>query len=222
MADPIRTADHAHAVACSAMRAVLRCVADIDRDGLWVDDGARDSAHWVQMRYGISNCEAHRWIRAGHALEGCRSSASARVRPARAGEGAGARPVRDRGDRGRPHQMGRHASRWARSVAAPTSRSDGPVRRCWRSSAPGSSRRGTRTTVGGSGWRRSSPPPTARSSSARSSDCCGPSPRCRTRRTRCSPQPGAPTRSWRWPRPRWRRTRAATARWSWSMPRWRR
>src|SRR6185369_4512305 len=32
--------------------------------------GARDCAHWVQMRFGISNREAHRWIVAGHALDG--------------------------------------------------------------------------------------------------------------------------------------------------------
>jgi hypothetical protein len=52
------------------MRTVLRSVADIDREGLWEGDGARDCAHWVQMRFGISNREAHRWIRAAHVLDG--------------------------------------------------------------------------------------------------------------------------------------------------------
>src|SRR6266540_3542070 len=32
-------------------------------------DGARDMAHWLGMRYGISDWKAHRWIAAAHALE---------------------------------------------------------------------------------------------------------------------------------------------------------
>jgi hypothetical protein len=45
-------------------------IADIDRAGAWRDDGARDMAQWLWMRYGISDWKARRWIACAHALEG--------------------------------------------------------------------------------------------------------------------------------------------------------
>ena len=36
---------------------------------LWREDGARDLAHWMSMRYGISEWKARRWVAAAHALE---------------------------------------------------------------------------------------------------------------------------------------------------------
>jgi hypothetical protein len=44
-------------------------IVEIDRRQLWRDSGARDMAHWLSMRYGISCWKANRWIAAGHALE---------------------------------------------------------------------------------------------------------------------------------------------------------
>jgi hypothetical protein len=37
---------------------------------IWVDSGARDLAHWLCMRYDISEWKVHRWIAAAHALLG--------------------------------------------------------------------------------------------------------------------------------------------------------
>src|SRR4051794_16319388 len=51
------------------MHQLLGLVLQIDRDELWRDEGARDTAHLLQMRYGISLWQAARWIRAASALE---------------------------------------------------------------------------------------------------------------------------------------------------------
>jgi len=47
---------------------VLRLIAQVDRVESWRDSGARDAAHWLAMRYGISEWKARRWIGAAHAL----------------------------------------------------------------------------------------------------------------------------------------------------------
>jgi hypothetical protein len=52
----------------AAQRDLLSLIAEIDRTEAWQDDGARDVAHWVGMRYGISAWKAHRWVAAAHAL----------------------------------------------------------------------------------------------------------------------------------------------------------
>src|SRR5215467_3284308 len=62
-------ADAWHVRACEAHRELLRAVVEIDRHELWRDDGARDTAHWLWMRYGLSEWKARRWITAAHALE---------------------------------------------------------------------------------------------------------------------------------------------------------
>lgn len=62
--------DALHARACDAQRQLLRLIAEADRREVWRDSGARDMAHWVSMRHGISDWKARRWIAAGHALEG--------------------------------------------------------------------------------------------------------------------------------------------------------
>jgi hypothetical protein len=67
--DLTTTLDRAHARVSSAERDLLALVAEIDRQHAWHDDGARDTAHWLSMRYGISAWKADRWIVAGHALE---------------------------------------------------------------------------------------------------------------------------------------------------------
>ena len=65
----IRRGDAMNARACRAQRELLRVIAEVDRRGAWQDAGARDMAHWVCMRYGISYWKALRWIKASHSLE---------------------------------------------------------------------------------------------------------------------------------------------------------
>ena len=62
--------DAAHARACRAQRELLCLIAEVDRSEAWGESGARDTAHWLSMRYGISGWKAYRWIAAAHALEG--------------------------------------------------------------------------------------------------------------------------------------------------------
>lgn len=62
-------ADALHARTCAAQRELLSVLAEIDRSELWRPDGARDMAHWLWMRYGVSEWKARRWIAAAHALE---------------------------------------------------------------------------------------------------------------------------------------------------------
>jgi uncharacterized protein DUF222 len=50
-------------------RDLLRGVAQVDHSEAWRGSGARDMAHWLAMRYGISEWKARRWIAASHALE---------------------------------------------------------------------------------------------------------------------------------------------------------
>ena len=65
----IAEADAAHTRACRAQRELLALIAEVDRREVWWDSGARDTAHWVSMRYGISAWKAHRWIAAAHARQ---------------------------------------------------------------------------------------------------------------------------------------------------------
>src|SRR4051794_15797504 len=67
--DLIRGMDAANERACRAQREMLGFVAEVDRLEAWADDGARDMAQWLWIRYGISDWKARRWIAAAHALE---------------------------------------------------------------------------------------------------------------------------------------------------------
>lgn len=62
--------DAAHVRACQAEHELLSLAVEVDRQGLWEADGARNTAHWMSMRYGISCWKAHRYLAAGYALEG--------------------------------------------------------------------------------------------------------------------------------------------------------
>jgi hypothetical protein len=66
----VRRADEAHAAMCRSQRELFGFIADIDRHGLWKGSGARDTAHWLWMRYGLSEWKARRWLVAAHALSG--------------------------------------------------------------------------------------------------------------------------------------------------------
>jgi hypothetical protein len=67
--DLIRRIDTAHARVGADQRALFRLIAEADGRGLWHDFGARDTAHWLSIRYGLSDWKARRWITAAHALE---------------------------------------------------------------------------------------------------------------------------------------------------------
>jgi hypothetical protein len=67
--DVVADLDALHARASAVQRDLLRGVAQVDRSEAWRDSGARDMAHWLAMRYGISEWKARRWIAAAHALE---------------------------------------------------------------------------------------------------------------------------------------------------------
>ena len=58
-----------HGQACVAQRRMLAAIVTADRSETWRDTGALDLAHWLSMRYGLSQWKARRWIVAGHALE---------------------------------------------------------------------------------------------------------------------------------------------------------
>ena len=62
--------DAAHALICEAQHRLLRLIVEADRRKIWRSSGARDLAHWLSMRHGISQWKARRWIDAAHALEG--------------------------------------------------------------------------------------------------------------------------------------------------------
>jgi hypothetical protein len=61
--------DACHAAISALHRDLFRLILDCERAQVWVDSGARDLAHWVGMRYGISEWRAHRWIACARALE---------------------------------------------------------------------------------------------------------------------------------------------------------
>ncbi|HEX6130435.1 MAG TPA: DUF222 domain-containing protein [Actinomycetota bacterium] len=61
--------DAVHAVVSRSQRELLRLIAEVDRQEAWRGSGARDTAHWLSMRYGVSSWKAHRWIGAAYALE---------------------------------------------------------------------------------------------------------------------------------------------------------
>ena len=65
----IDSIDAAHVRICDTQREMFRWIAQIDRDELWVGSGARDMAHWLCMRYDLSDWKARRWLVAAHALE---------------------------------------------------------------------------------------------------------------------------------------------------------
>jgi hypothetical protein len=61
--------DNTNVAVGRAQRVMLHLIADADRLEIWRDSGARDTAHWVAIRYGISEWKSRRWVAAAHALE---------------------------------------------------------------------------------------------------------------------------------------------------------
>lgn len=60
--------DAAHVQVSGAQRRLFSLIAQVDRRQAWRGAGARDMAHWLWMRYGISDWKARRWIASAHAL----------------------------------------------------------------------------------------------------------------------------------------------------------
>jgi hypothetical protein len=50
-------------------RELLSLIGQLDRSQAWRDQGARDAAHLLAIRYGLSEWKARRWILAAYALE---------------------------------------------------------------------------------------------------------------------------------------------------------
>ena len=69
LADPIQGLDAVHAEVSKAQRRLFKLIVEVDRSEAWRDAGARDLAHWLSMRYGISRWKATRWIASAHALD---------------------------------------------------------------------------------------------------------------------------------------------------------
>jgi len=76
----IDAVDGSHRQASRIQRELLGFIAEADRRDLWRGSGARDMAHWLSMRQGISQWKARRWIAAGYALEHLTDLAHALIR----------------------------------------------------------------------------------------------------------------------------------------------
>jgi hypothetical protein len=61
--------DACNAAISALQRDLFGLILHCERAEVWVDSGARDLAHWLGMRYGISEWRAHRWIDCAKALE---------------------------------------------------------------------------------------------------------------------------------------------------------
>jgi hypothetical protein len=75
--DVIESMDSWHRRVSFGQRELFRLIAEVDRRELWRDDGARDMAQWLWMRYGLSDWKARRWIACASALEELPSIAEA-------------------------------------------------------------------------------------------------------------------------------------------------
>jgi hypothetical protein len=73
----IRVADALNRHIAAAQVALLGVIAEVDRRGAWRESGARDLAHWLSIRYGISWWKADRWIKAATALHDLPGTAAA-------------------------------------------------------------------------------------------------------------------------------------------------
>ncbi|MEX2458271.1 MAG: DUF222 domain-containing protein [Actinomycetota bacterium] len=67
--DVVSRLDSVYDRVCAAERELFALIAEMDRAESWRLSEARDLAHWLSMRYGISLWKAHRWVAAANALE---------------------------------------------------------------------------------------------------------------------------------------------------------
>ena len=64
----IEALDRAHERLGRAQRDLLGVLGQLEGTGAWAGHGARDGAHWVSMRYGVSMWKAHRLLGAARRL----------------------------------------------------------------------------------------------------------------------------------------------------------
>jgi hypothetical protein len=64
----IGVADALNRHIAAAQVALFGVIAEVDRRGAWRDSGARDLAHWLSIRYGMSWWKADRVIKSASAL----------------------------------------------------------------------------------------------------------------------------------------------------------
>jgi hypothetical protein len=156
--------DASHRQVAAAQRELFRLIVEGDRRELWRGTGARDMAHWLGMRHGISQWKARRWIATAHALETLpdlsRAFASGELGIDKVVELA----------RFATFESEAGLIAWARLVScwAIRQRADLEVRRSLEdvreTERADSSRGGTWTMAGASGWKPSCPAPRERSS----------------------------------------------------------
>ena len=194
--DLIEALDALHSRISHAQRELLRLIAEVDRCGRWEDEGARDAAHWLVMRYGVSYWKAQRWIAAAQALEGLPRLSEALAR----GE-LGIDKVVELTRLATPEtEVG--LIRWATRVSCGAIRHRGDLAARTRVEDVLEPERDrslswcTSTRDGGSVLRPSSRPPRERWWPGCSSGWPRRSRRCPRRRTRTSPRPGVPMPSW--------------------------
>src|SRR5918911_5332339 len=67
--DPVSVVEEAMRISGRAALEVLDAIPAIETSERWVDDGARNVAHWLAMRCQIAEWKAHRWVTAAYALQ---------------------------------------------------------------------------------------------------------------------------------------------------------
>src|SRR5918911_5668468 len=67
--DPVAVVDAANAEIGAAALEVLDAIPAIEASERWIDDGARNVAHWLAMRCQIAEWKANRWVTAAYALQ---------------------------------------------------------------------------------------------------------------------------------------------------------
>ena len=96
MSQSFAQADECHRVICEAQLGFFRAILQVDTDESWWEDGARDTAHWLVMRYGFSSWKAYRFIEAARALDSlpevCKALGSASWGPTRSSNSPGSLP----------------------------------------------------------------------------------------------------------------------------------
>jgi hypothetical protein len=65
----IERMDIVHSNIAAGQRELFRLIAEASHRDSWHELGARDLAHWLCMRYGISEWKARRWIASALAIE---------------------------------------------------------------------------------------------------------------------------------------------------------
>ncbi len=172
----VAKADATHQAIGRAHLDLMRLIVEIDRSQAWQDSGARDTAHWLSMRYGLSSWKAYRWIAAAHKLE-----TLPLISEALAGGEIGIDKVVELTRFATPDDEARLLS-WAGEVSCASVRRRADIEaRTSRAELLEAERDrsvagGTTTTADASGWRRTFRPPTGRSSRERSSTWRGRSP----------------------------------------------